>query len=349
MKTKEFLDILNHLKFIFVVNNYSKDANYVFFNTIENIIYSYSDYITYIHHYAGNLKEDFELESTQVAIPAKKLHAVISKIKAEDIRIYEKDDTFVIKNGRASNKISIPMLIPDKAKLELEPMGTGNLPPTLPTLFKTHCIFDKTKEKVRNVIFEDGYMISSDRYNIIKVEIPEWNNKKFVIGADILTHIIAKQFDSYGVSGSTVRFKKDGYTLITENREDEIFPYGSFFNNEELYFDYSIHMNKEQDIGYVDSFLLNFKKPDKKIKVHVISDSKIILIAEGDDKTEETRIPIKIDKYNAGEEDIFLINPDYFKSIYADYDYFYILDRMLFAVNVEDRVERITGIKNITK
>lgn len=349
MKTKEFLDILNHLKFIFVTNNYSKDANYVFFNTRENVIYSYSDYITYIHHYTGNLKEDFELESTQIAIPAKKLHAVISKIKAEDIRIYEKDGAFIIKNGRASNKIAIPTFIPDKTKLELEAVGTGVLPPTLPDLFKKHCLFDKTKAKVRNVIFENGCMVSSDRYNIIKAEIPEWDNKKFVIGADILTHIIAKQFDSYGVSGKAVWFKKSGYTFITENREEEVFPYEDFFDQEELFFDYSIHMNKEEDISYIDSFLLNFKKPDKKIQVHVLSDSKIILVAEGDDKTEETRIPVKIDKYDAGEEEVFMINPEYFKSVYADYDYFYILDRMMFVVNVEDRVERITEIKNITK
>lgn len=344
METKNFLNILNHLKHIFIANNYIEDSRYVFFNTTENIIWAYSDQLTYIHHYTGNLKDDFNLSSVEFALPAKELHALINKIKKEDISISEMDNAFVIRSGRSTNKIAIPTILPDSKKLEMKMDCTHAFPDSFRNAFKEYCLFNKDDARCRNIIFEDGAMVSSNGYTITKAKIDI--DTDFIIRYDTLAHVVANSFTHYDVFTDVLFLKKENYTLITENSKDR-FNYKPFFNIEDLYFDYSIHLNKDEDISFIDSFLLNYKKPDKKIKVNIINDTRALVVAIGDTKTEETRIPIKVNKYNAGEKTSFNMHPDYFKSVYHDFDYFYVLDGAIYAVNVEDEVERIVRVENL--
>lgn len=346
MKTKTILNILNHLKYIFVTNNYIEDAKYVFFNTRENIIWAYSDQLIYIHRYSGNLKEDLNLESVEFGIPGKELLSLISKIKAEDIKIKEKDNTFIIQNGRARNKFSIPSILPDNNKLEMKMECKNEFPPNMPLLFKKYLLYRKDANKLRNIIFEDGHIISSNGYTITKAS-SDFVADNFAIDAVTLTHAVSKDFTNYGVFNDVVFLEKEDYTLITRNRKEEVFDYKPFFEQEDLYIDYAIYMNNEEDISYLDSFLLNFNVLEKKVIVNILDSDRAMITALGSKKTEETRIPINIDKYKSGEEEKFRIHPDYFKSLYNDFDYFYVLEGMLFCVNVEDEIERIVEIKNL--
>jgi hypothetical protein len=350
IKTKTLLDILDHLKFVFMSNNYIEDSNYIYFNTHQGVIWAYSDTLIYRHKYVGSLADDFEIIDEEIAIPAKELFTLIKKIKKEEINVKQVGTTFCVRNGRSSNTFAISDRMSDIKKLEIELTSNNILPANLDYLFKTYCMYDKNDKSCKNIIFENGYVVSSDRYNITRMEFNDEDfSGRFAIRWDILKHVLDNAFTKYGCSEDILSFSKDNYELICRNDINNIFGYEDYMEsaNEDMDYGYSIYMNKEEDIDFIDSFLLDYKTLDKKVLVDIISSHRLLILAKGNDGTQETKASITLEKYNAGEAEQFEINVDYMKLLYEKFDYFNVLDRMLYCCNVEDSIERIIVIKNL--
>ena len=345
MQTKKLFDILNHFKLVFAQNNYINDANYIFFNLPHKIIWCYTEDIIYFYHYDGSLVDDFGITSREIAIEVKPLFNLIKKIKKEEISISQEDNSLTIRNGRSSNTFSIPAITSDKNKLIIDRPIMQSLPENLKMIYKNYLKFDKNDDKCENIIVEDGNIISFDLYMFSKIEstfIYDFN-----IRWDILKHVTDNDFTSYFSDGNRIFFEKDNFVLITEST-DNIFEYASYFETVENNYDasYSVFMNKKEDIDFIDTFLLDYAKKDKEIKISVNS-KRILTTAEDNEKTKETIAFIRIDKYLSGESEDFIIIPEYFKMIYEKYDYFNILDGMLYAVDIENMAESICVIENL--
>jgi len=348
IKTKDLLDILNHFKFIFNDNNYIEDAKYIFFNTKENVIWCYTDVMAYHYKYDGNLAEDFDIIDEEIALPAKELFNLIKKIKKEEITAKQDDNAFTIRNGKSLNTFSLPNITSDKKKMLGKDSEMEDFPDISP-FFKQYVKYDKSDVKHGNIIFENGEMIASDRYNITKMGITEEFDAPFAVEGETLKHIISNGFTKCGVSDDILFFGKDNYTLVCNNNMKNAFAYKDLFSNatEELDYNYSIYVNKEENIDFIDTFLLNYKNLDKKVEVSIINESRMLVVANNQDKTQETRASINIDKYSAGEKDKFKISIEYFKSVYINFDYFNIMYNMLYCYNVEHGIELIVSIGNL--
>lgn len=345
MQTKKLVDILNHFKFIFAQNNYIDDANYLFFNLPNKLIWCYTEDIVYLYYYDGSLKDDFGITSREIAIEAKPFFNLLKKIKKEEVSISQDKNTLVIRNGRSSNTFSIPTLSSDKNKLILETPIMQPIPDNLTHIFKNYLKYDKNDDKCENIIIKDGNIISFDLYLFTKVESDF--KYDFNVRWDVLKHITDNNFNKYYSDGDTIFFQKDNFLIITEST-DNIFEYESYFNNIEDNFNsaYSIYMNKEENIDYIDTFLMDYAKKDKEMEIQVNA-KRVLAIAEDNEKTKETRIFIPIEKYLSEESEKFIIIPEYFKLVYDNYDYFNILDGMLYSRNIENMIESICVIENL--
>lgn len=346
IKTATLLDILNHFKFIFIDNNYIKDSKYIFFNIEKNTIWCYSDVLVYTFKPEYSIEETFGI-TTDIALPAKELFMLIKKIKAEEISIQQRGDKYIIRNGRSTNTLAIPTFTPDVNKWQDQNRKPdNNLPENTSSLFKTFMKFEKEDDCASNIVFEDGFMVSSDLYSFIKA-MTDFECTGFAVKQDILKHIL--QFDLDRFCADDIMVFSDGmFSLYCKNTINNVFEYKQFFEpmEEEVDLSYSITLEKGEDIDFIDSFLLNYKKKDKKIVV-AVHENRLVIVATGDKGTQESRASIAISKHNAGDSEKFKINSDYFKDIYSDYDWFNILDGKLYCYNVENGVERLVVIKNL--
>lgn len=349
IKTKDLLDVVDHFKFIFNNNNYIEAANYIIFNTLKNTISCFSDQLIYIYNFKGCLKDSYGLESAVIVVSAKELFTLLRKLNKEEIDVRQKGDAFIVKSGRSVSKFLIHEEISDKQETPSTPLNWLRVPTKLKYYLKTFTTYDKNIQKCDVLVLEDGCLVSSDGYTITKADLNDHKIKDSLgIRWDVLKHISSKDFSQLGCNDSTIIFGKENYTLICQNRIEEAFTYKDLFEEamEELDFSNSIYMDKEESIDFIEAFLIDYKKLDKKIDVSILNSRRLTLFAGEDGGSSESKTAIDLTKYTAGHKDSFSIAIDYFKAVYSDYDYFNILDNMLYAYNVEHSVERLIKIDN---
>lgn len=345
MKTKDFLEILKHLRFVFNDNNYIDEANYIYFDVNNKAIYTYSDSLTYIHWYKGNMEKDFNLIDNVIALPAKDVYSLINKLKKEEVAISQQEDVVVFRYGRSSTKFKIASRVPDENRLKMHTTEFHKLP-EMADSYKKYILHTKNDSKCDNIILNPYYIASSDNYTITVVP-KESASIECAVHHSVLKHISSLRFNKIAVKDDVIQFNKDGYSLICKNKIDNVFPLAVFDNMMgELKEEYNIYIDKDEDISFLDAVLLNYKKPDQKVVVS-IHGNRMVVVAENENKTNETRASLKLKEHEAGVNVSFKINVEYFKQMYENFDYFQVLDGIVYCYNVEDEVQRIIRVENL--
>jgi len=348
VKTKELLDILNHFKLVFNEYNYISDANYIFFSTSRNIIWCYSDSLCYVFNYPSSIKNDFDISSREIAIPAKKLFDLLRKVKAEFIDMEERDKTLTIKHGRSTSLFACENITSNKDILHSKQPIMSVFEEGVLNKFKKYALYDKDHPDAENIVFNSDGIVSSNNFNFVKIATEITG--EFTVRWDVVKHISDRGYEGYyhNPEENVVYFSKGNY-LLTYKMNDSIFSYQYLFEEveENLNLRYAIYCNKEESILHIDTVLSDYKKLDKKIEVVIENSNEMQVVAQGDTGAEETRIKIPLDKYLAGEAERFEIIVEYFKSVYSDYTCFYLFDNMMYCNNIAEDVERIIEIKKL--
>lgn len=349
IKTEYFLGILKHLRLVFQDNNYTKESNFIFVDADKNLFYCYDDKIFCAEEYEGDLQEELCLpHNTILKIPAKDLYQLINRIKKEYIELEFEEDTkdFTIRNGRSTSTFSLETTASRPEALSRLTECDKEIPNTLDHLYRRYTSMDKEDRRSANIIFEKGFMVSSDIYRFTRVKVPI--TKEFVIKWDVLKYALSNKFEKYNVSPDVVNFTKGRQKLMCVNDTSNKMEYEEFFeeatSEEEFNPSKCVHWHKDEDIDFIDAFLLNYKKLDKKIDIEV-TPRRVFLTAKGDGGNRETKSMIKINKYEAREKFGFPVNSDYFKDMYENFDYFALVcEDVLYCVNEKDGVERILSV-----
>lgn len=349
MKTKKLLDILERFKFVFIGNNYISEANYIFVTPERNILWCYSDSHIYTHKYDGIISEDFQLETnSEFSIEAKKLYDLIKKIKQEEIILKEKDGVLIIRNGRSVNKIAFSK-IKSNRKLEdyLNESWTSFPFTDLKSKLKTHFLFDRNDAKFKNAVIKDNTLYCSDRYNMFKYFLDGMAIPDCCISSENLKHVCDNEMCWISIKDDVIKFATQNHdTIVVCKNERHAPPIIDTFESmcEDINLRNSIYMNKEEDIDFIDTFLQDYKKLDKKIVVDIKDSEKLFITV--DEGTCNSKMHIPIIKYKSGEPIYFKVNVDYFKDVYNKYDYFNILENSLYCTG-EDGIERMIVISEV--
>jgi hypothetical protein len=301
-----------------------------------------------MYEHPGSVKEDFNISSREIAIPAKKLFALINKIKAEEISFKEKDKVLTIKHGKSTNRLSCENITSNKDVLYNTTPVMNIFEEGVLDKFKKYSVYDRTHEDAENIIFNEDGIVCSNILNIVKMQTEIAGT--FALRWDIVKHIADNKYQEYHYAKDSdlVYFTKENFILVAKSSKNT-FEYSDFFYavEEDMDLRYAIVPEQGADIDHIDSILINYKKLEQRILIEVQDESTMILTAMGDGDTEESKIEMSLVKYTAGEKESFKILADNFKSMYKDYYNFFVFDRMLYCSNIEEGVERIIAIENV--
>jgi len=328
MKTEELKEAINHLKFVFNGNNYIQEANYIFINQDLNVLRCYSNDIYYSYRPSYEITEEFNLTTTkEIAIDAKMFHALLNKTKVEEIKIKQKDDILIVRVGRSISKFKIytipftynlPKDNHDYTKFFIEKND-----------IKNNMLYDKNDNAAQNIFSVNGSLYSTDIFNIVRFDNYETPTLDCGIRWDNLKEIVDKEFNGMKVVDDAILFKNEEYHFICKNETDiplEIKDTIEYIESEPGTF---LMMDKEEDISIIDSFLLDYKKLDKMVKVSIVNNSMMFVTATNKKSSMKLSIPLKC---NAEVFPIsFTINVDYFKDLFYNYDRFFIGDNVLYC------------------
>jgi hypothetical protein len=180
---------------------------------------------------------------------------------------------------------------------------------------------------------------------MIRIITPQIKDR-FAVSWDVAKHIGDMGLFGYGLGDVAVCFYNNDYSLVCRDEINNVFEYKNLFEKIKDDSEYRITLDKEEDLSFIDAVLMNYKSPDKKIDVRIFEDRAVIM-ANDSKQEQEIRANIDVKKYDAGEEDGFRINPDYFQEVVKKYDWFVVLDGMVYCHNAVNGVDRIVSIMNL--